>query len=175
MRQPKEIRKLRKQLALSQSKFAKKYGIPVRTLQKWEQGVAEPLPYLMALIQEEIDIEDYIKVEQFYLTNTSKQFEVVSKPFKNANKIHPVQQNNVLKIIEELSKYDEVKKIIVFGSSVTNRCNYESDLDIYVELTKEKNVKTYSVDVSVDFWTNFTVEPPMMEEINNNGVLVYGC
>lgn len=174
MKYPKELKQLRKQIELSQSQFAKKYGIPVRTLQKWEQGVAEPLPYLMALIQDEIDIEEYIKVEQFLLKNSTKYFEVVSNPFKNANKIHPVQQKNVFKIIEELKKYDEVKKIVIFGSSVTTKCNYESDLDLYVELTKEKNVKTYLVDVPVDFWTNFTVEPAMMEEINKKGVLVYG-
>lgn len=164
---------LRKQIKLSQSQFAKKYGIPVRTLQKWEQGAAEPAAYLISLIQVEIEEDEYIKVEQFFLKNSKKDFKVVSKKFKNANKIHPVQQNNVFKLIEELKKYDEVKKVVVFGSSVTTKCNYESDLDVYVELSKNRNVKSYSLDVAVDFWTNFSIEPEMTKEINAKGVVVY--
>ena len=67
----------------------------------------------------------------------------------------------------------EVKKVVVFGSSITPKCSYESDIDIYVELSKKVNVKTYSVDTPVDFWTNFNVEKEMLDEILKKGVIVY--
>lgn len=36
------IKALRKKTGLSQSKFSAKFGIPVRTLQQWEQGISAP-------------------------------------------------------------------------------------------------------------------------------------
>lgn len=37
-----EIRKLREMTGMSRSVFASKFGISVRTLEKWEQGRSEP-------------------------------------------------------------------------------------------------------------------------------------
>ena len=37
-----KIKELRKKTGLSQSKFSAKFGIPVRTLQQWEQGISAP-------------------------------------------------------------------------------------------------------------------------------------
>lgn len=36
---------------LSQSKFAEYFGIPVRTLQEWEQGRRKPPEYLLELLK----------------------------------------------------------------------------------------------------------------------------
>lgn len=168
-----KINDLRKQINLSQSQFAKKYGIPVRTLQKWEQGAAEPLPYLMALIQDEITDEEFMDVSKYFI-KPSNTFKVTRKKrFKNIEYIHPIQQKNIEDILEALKQHDSVKKVVVFGSSVTYKCNYDSDIDIYVELSKDENVKSYNIETPVDFWTNFNVSPAMLEEIKNKGVVVY--
>jgi putative transcriptional regulator len=37
-----DVRKLRRKLGLSQSKFASKFGFSIRTVQEWEQGRAIP-------------------------------------------------------------------------------------------------------------------------------------
>ena len=37
-----EIREIRQQYALSQQDFARLFGISIRTLQKWEQGIRLP-------------------------------------------------------------------------------------------------------------------------------------
>lgn len=37
-----DLRALRKRLALSQAQFAKRYFIPLRSIQQWEQGEREP-------------------------------------------------------------------------------------------------------------------------------------
>ena len=45
------IQQLRKQTGLSQSKFAALFGIPLRTLQKWEIGQANPPSYVIDLMR----------------------------------------------------------------------------------------------------------------------------
>lgn len=44
------IKELRKSTGLSQSKFAAKFDIPVRTLQQWEQGKSEPPVYVVKMM-----------------------------------------------------------------------------------------------------------------------------
>ena len=44
------IKELRKGTGLSQSKFSAKFGIPVRTLQQWEQGISAPPEYLIRMM-----------------------------------------------------------------------------------------------------------------------------
>ena len=39
-----------KKTRLSQSKFSAKFGIPVRTLQQWEQGISSPPEYLVRMM-----------------------------------------------------------------------------------------------------------------------------
>jgi putative transcriptional regulator len=51
------IKELRKKTNLSQSKFAKKFGIPVGTLAHWEQGVRTPPNYVISMIETILDYE----------------------------------------------------------------------------------------------------------------------
>jgi putative transcriptional regulator len=44
------IKELRKETGLSQSKFSAKFGIPVRTLQQWEQGISAPPDYMIRMM-----------------------------------------------------------------------------------------------------------------------------
>ena len=59
-----KIKELRKKTRLSQSKFSAKFGIPVRTLQQWEQGLSAPPDYLVRmmayimLLEENAQIKD---------------------------------------------------------------------------------------------------------------------
>lgn len=46
------IKEMRQRTGLSQSQFAEKFGIPVRTIQKWEIGASKPKPYLLHMMQE---------------------------------------------------------------------------------------------------------------------------
>ena len=46
----KDIYELRKGTGLTQKAFAERFGIPVSTLRKWEQGEASPPPYVIRLI-----------------------------------------------------------------------------------------------------------------------------
>lgn len=86
--------------------------------------------------------------------------------------------SNSTKKVNELIKYlkqdKNVKLIIIFGSSVTNLCHVESDVDIYVEFYENKSViKNKYFDFAFDLWTNFMVDERLKEEILSKGVIVY--
>lgn len=44
------IKELRENTGLTQTAFAMKYGIPVSTLRKWEQGESRPAPYILNML-----------------------------------------------------------------------------------------------------------------------------
>lgn len=54
------IREIRKNLGLSQSKFALYFGIPVTNVQHWEQGVSKPPKYVVDLILRVIALESQL-------------------------------------------------------------------------------------------------------------------
>lgn len=98
----------------------------------------------------------------------------IQNPFDNCDKIHPLQQRKVKKLLDILSCNDNIIKVIIFGSSVTSRCNICSDVDIYIELkNKQKNIINEYVDFVYDLWTNFSVDERLFKEIRNKGVIVY--
>lgn len=93
--------------------------------------------------------------------------------FMNVTSIFPTQQNDVSDIVCELQKNTNVRKIVVFGSSVTSACNPWSDIDLYVELNTEQNLRLPRVEALVDLWTNFDVDERLLQEIITTGVTVY--
>lgn len=97
----------------------------------------------------------------------------VSPAFQNCEHIHPLQQKNVARMLNDFRKDENIVKVIVFGSSVSPRCHNESDLDLYVVLKKEKKVIQNYYDFTYDIWTNFSVDERMLNEIQKKGVVVY--
>lgn len=55
-----DIKNIRKQTGLSQKKFAEKIGVPVRTLQGWEQGYRNPPDYIMNMISSVLSRNDLV-------------------------------------------------------------------------------------------------------------------
>lgn len=51
------FKEFRKSTGLSQSEFAKYYGISVRTIQEWEQGRRNPPPYMLKLLKRIWELE----------------------------------------------------------------------------------------------------------------------
>lgn len=48
------IKELRNKIGLSQIDFAKRYDIPIRTLQRWEKGESQPIQCILKLIEKDI-------------------------------------------------------------------------------------------------------------------------
>ena len=49
--QARRIRMIRTNLGMSQNEFADKYGVPVRTLQEWEQARSSPPAFMMNFLK----------------------------------------------------------------------------------------------------------------------------
>lgn len=165
-----DIKELRKSTQMSQSQFAKKTGIPVRTLQQWEQNRSSPPKYVFDFINSKLDLQ----VRKYTIPDPKEYKICIQKPFKNCQKIYPIQQKKVRALLDELEQNKNVNKVIIFGSSVTNRCHIGSDIDIYVDLNKNSNPLTRQYDFEYDLWNNFTVDERLKNEINKKGVVVYG-
>lgn len=60
-----DVKELRRSLGLSQSQFAKQYGIPVSTIKNWEQGIrtpdGAPLSYLKVIKKMPAAVADALK------------------------------------------------------------------------------------------------------------------
>lgn len=52
---------IRESTGLSQQAFAKKYDIPLRTLQSWETGERKPAPYIIRLLSIVVKYENMTK------------------------------------------------------------------------------------------------------------------
>lgn len=52
------VKALRSKSALTQAKFSKQYGIPLRTVENWESGVREPPEYVLRLLERAVN-EDF--------------------------------------------------------------------------------------------------------------------
>ena len=97
----------------------------------------------------------------------------IDEPFLNVEKIYPIQQRKVKELINDIKENNKIKRIIIFGSSVTDKCHIGSDVDIYVE-TQTNNIELKNQhNFEYDLWTNNTVDKRLMKEINDKGVIVY--
>lgn len=98
----------------------------------------------------------------------------IKEPFQNCECIYPIQQSRVKELIRILSSDENVKRILIFGSSITDHCHIDSDVDVYIELMKDKacSVREY-LDFAYDLWTNYSVDERLQREILKTGVPVY--
>ena len=76
-------------------------------------------------------------------------------------------------IRNSLKKDENIKKIIIFGSSLKPTCHIDSDIDIYLELDKNKRVNFPFITKAYDYWNNFTVDANLRNEIKKTGVTIY--
>ena len=94
--------------------------------------------------------------------------------FKNINLIFPTQQQDVYDLIQASIPDKNIRKIIIFGSSVTKACNPWSDIDVYFEKKKEGAFPVVGSHTAVyDKWDNFSVSKELYDEIKEKGVVVY--
>lgn len=97
----------------------------------------------------------------------------IAEPFLNCEKVFPTKQKYVKQIVDSLCDDANVRRIVVFGSSVTYACNPWSDLDLYLELEEERHYSFFGMATDVDLWTNFSADAHLKNEILKKGVIVY--
>ena len=92
--------------------------------------------------------------------------------------VHPLKQKSIFRIREHVrEKCPGVTHIVLFGSSVTDRCHFGSDLDLYIFGDPEGNFYP-PVDLDEEYdimWDKFMERSgPLWERIKEEGVVVYG-
>ena len=73
----------------------------------------------------------------------------VNSTIPKIRNIHPYKQDIVSKIFRRLDKTN-LDKVIIFGSSITNKCNQYSDLDIAIKPVLNETFSSYNRNVIMD-------------------------
>lgn len=58
-----DVKETRKRTGLTQSKFAEYFGVPVRTVQKWERNGSTPPEYIPKMMSRILDLEEQLRGE----------------------------------------------------------------------------------------------------------------
>lgn len=95
--------------------------------------------------------------------------------FPDANRVHPLMQGRVEKLIYELAKDQNIRRVILFGSSLEFRCNSASDMDIYIEKFDSGKKLEYvpELDCEIDIVTNLSHDNRLYHEIEQTGLLLF--
>lgn len=97
----------------------------------------------------------------------------IDDPFYHCERVYPLQQKKVKRLIEAVKDDRNVLRVFIFGSSVTSACQVFSDVDAYFVLRNDENPVKKGMDFACDFWTNYTADESLKREIKMKGVLVY--
>lgn len=95
--------------------------------------------------------------------------------FPKANRIHPLMQHRIEKLIQELSKDSNIRQIVLFGSSLEFRCSSSSDIDLYIEKydPQKKLEHVPELDCELDIITNLPPDNKLYQQIDQTGLLLF--
>ena len=95
--------------------------------------------------------------------------------FQNANRVHPLQQRRVQKLIGEFGKDKNIRRLVLFGSSLEFRCRSNSDIDLYIEKYDAEKKLEYvpELDCETDIITNLQPGSRLYREIEQKGLLLF--
>ena len=153
------IKEIRRQSGLSQTKFSKEMGIPLKTLKNWEQNIRKPPRYVENLIREVLVSRGYVITE---------------------NRADTV--SDIKRTIAPVAEKYGLKRIVLFGSRARGDFNGKSDYDFYIEGGSFKGLGfvSFTLDLEELFGSSVDVisHPPkdkyLADAIKNEGVVVYG-
>lgn len=99
---------------------------------------------------------------------------VTDDNFMNQNMVFPAAQPFVACIVDNARKYPAIKKVVVFGSSVTSAFSPVSDIDIFVDQDDTRRyLLAKNVIRGVDYWRKQDCDEGLLREIEKNGITVY--
>ena len=100
----------------------------------------------------------------------------------DTSRINKIKLDSVNTMIRAARKYPFVKRLIIFGSSVTDRCTEESDIDVCMDVgNKTQGLDLFnfhadlckSCDFNCDILNYYRLKGNLKNEIDNKGVVVY--
>uniref|UniRef100_N2AP47 Polymerase beta nucleotidyltransferase domain-containing protein n=1 Tax=Eubacterium plexicaudatum ASF492 TaxID=1235802 RepID=N2AP47_9FIRM len=95
--------------------------------------------------------------------------------FIHCNRVHPLMQTRVQQVLEELRQDPNIKKIVLFGSSLEFRCGSYSDIDLYIEKKDPAlPLRTEPVlDCELDIVMDLEHENRFYKQIDHTGLLLF--
>lgn len=117
-----------------------------------------------------------------YDTLKMKSFPVVvDSDCETINRIYPLKQRIVDELHKKAADFDIVKKIYIFGSSVTPRCHIDSDIDICIDADTSDGIKVFELQKTVgdicdwncDILMYSNIGSILKETIDKEGVVIY--
>lgn len=95
--------------------------------------------------------------------------------FQEANRVHPLMQGRVEKLLHVLSGDANFRRVVLFGSSLEFWCSSSSDIDLYVEkYDSEKKLEYFpDLDCEVDIVTNLSSQNRLYQEIERTGLVLF--
>lgn len=94
--------------------------------------------------------------------------------FENANRVHPLMQGRIEKLLREIFRDQNIRSVILFGSSLEFRCSSTSDIDLYIEKydPKKKLDSLPEIDCELDIITNLRPDNKLYQRIKETGLLL---
>lgn len=94
--------------------------------------------------------------------------------FMNCNRIHPLKQKEIQKLVNSCAEDNGLDALIIFGSSVEFRCNSKSDIDMVVIRNDGcKKVPNVFFEINSDVDILFDIGERLKKILWEHGVLVY--
>lgn len=96
--------------------------------------------------------------------------------YENANRIHPLKQRDVSKLITAVQTDSHIIGIIIFGSAIRFDCHSASDLDVLLIRNDSQlkiNASLSEVNSELDIIFNAKLGKHLKNEISKTGVIVY--
>jgi len=139
-------------------------GIPLNTLQNWEQGARKPSKWVLTLfidrmLQEARQKENIINVTKGILSLLQ-----------------------ITRIVHAIASQYQVSKVVLFGSYAKGQANSKSDLDLY--MVSDLSGLAYfefaeklrqALKKKVDLFSSLTLETtsPTYLQIEDTGIIIY--
>jgi hypothetical protein len=158
------LKSLRKNLKYSQQDISNLIGIPLNTLQNWEQNVRTPSEWVLNLIMDRI-LRDAIE-DQDIISETKGILSFLK----------------IKRIVSAIATQHLIKKVVLFGSYAKGQANPKSDLDLYMvsNLTglayfEFAEKLRQALKKKIDLFSQLTLDPnsPTYLEIEDTGILIY--
>ena len=90
--------------------------------------------------------------------------------------VYKEMQRRVEKLIRELAKDQNIRRLILFGSSLEFRCGSNSDIDLYIEKydPEKKLANLPECDCETDIITNLPPDNKLYQKIEQTGLGALG-
>lgn len=118
-------------------------------------------------------VEDTLSFKRFPVTIRTK--------CPNIDRIYPLKQKQVSEIFDRARQFEIIRKITVFGSSVTPKCTIDSDLDLCIDADISDGLQIFEMqkafgevcDWNCDILMYPNIGEALRETIQKEGVVIY--